>query len=416
LHKNQTLMQPRHLIVIGGGASGVFCAVNAAGLTKGLKITVVEKTHRLLAKVEVSGGGRCNVTHQSNDIDKMSACYPRGRHFVRKAFHQFFTDDTLSWFSERGVNIVAESDGRMFPSTNKSETIIRCLLSEAERHHVQFRLRSEVIGISKEDGSFKIQLNDGTTLTADFVFIASGGQQKSASLQWIAETGHEIIPPVPSLFTFNLPGHPILKLMGVSVSEAALTIVGTKFRNTGPVLITHWGLSGPGVLRLSAMAARALHEVGYKFNIHADWLPSWSREEIKSEMVLMRNERGGQFIITRSLFGLPLRLWLFFVETAGIESDKRWADLPAARQSALIELLKGQIFEVSGKTTFKEEFVTAGGVSTRQVDPSSMQSRLIDGLYFGGEVLDVDGITGGYNFQHAWTSGWIAARHISDRV
>ena len=409
-------MQPPHLIVIGGGASGIFCAVNAAGMVPGLKVTVVEKTHRLLAKVEVSGGGRCNVTHQCDDIDEMSACYPRGRHFVRKSFYQFFTDDTLSWFSERGVHIVAESDGRMFPSTNKSETIIRCLLSEAERHHVQFRLRSEVIGIVKDDSGFKVQLNDGSSLNADFVFIASGGQQKSAAFQWIADTGHEIIPPVPSLFTFNLPGHPILKLMGVSVTEAALTIVGMKFRSAGPVLITHWGLSGPGVLRLSAIAARSLHDVSYKFNVHADWLPSWSRDEIKLEMGMCRNEKGGQFIISRSLFGLPLRLWQFFVESVGIESDRRWADLPTARQSSLIELLKGQLFEVIGKTTFKEEFVTAGGVSTRQVDPTSMQSRLIDGLYFGGEVLDVDGITGGYNFQHAWTSGWIAARHISDRV
>lgn len=409
-------MQPRHLVVIGGGASGIFCAVNAAGRSAGLKVTVIEKTHRLLAKVEVSGGGRCNVTHQCDDIDEMSACYPRGRHFVRKSFHHFFTDDTLSWFSERGIKIIAESDGRMFPSTNKSETIIRCLLSEAEKHHVQFRLRSEVTGITKEDPGFKVQLSDGAILYADFVFIASGGQQKSAAFHWIAETGHEIIPPVPSLFTFNLPGHPILKLMGVSVSEAVLTIVGMKFRNSGPVLITHWGLSGPGVLRLSAMAARALHESGYKFNVHADWLPSWSREEIKSEIGLLRMEKGGQFIISKSLFGLPSRLWQFFVETAGIEPDRRWADLPTTKMSALLELLKGQIFEVIGKTTFKEEFVTAGGVSTRQVDPSSMQSRLMDGLYFGGEVLDVDGITGGYNFQHAWTSGWIAARHISDRV
>jgi predicted Rossmann fold flavoprotein len=409
-------MKPRHLIVIGGGASGIFCAVNAASMSPGLEVTVVEKTHRLLSKVEVSGGGRCNVTHDCADIEEMSLCYPRGRHFIRKAFHQFFTSHTISWFNERGVSIISESDGRMFPSTNTSGTIIRCLLSEGERHGVKFRLRSEVTGINHSDGLFKVLLGDGITLSADFVMIACGGMQKAAAFKWIQDTGHDIISPVPSLFTFNLPSHPITSLMGVSVSSASIRIDGTKFRTEGPVLITHWGLSGPGILRLSALAARALNESSYSFKIFIDWLPTYTRDEILSAFKMQRIERASHQIFSRSMFGLPLRFWQFLFDTVGLNRDCRWADMPSVKQSAFIELLKNHVFDVQGKTTFKEEFVTAGGVSTREVEPSSMQSRIIDGLYFGGEVIDVDGITGGYNFQHAWTSGWIAARHISSRI
>jgi predicted Rossmann fold flavoprotein len=409
-------MKTKHLIVIGGGASGIFCAVNAAAMSNHLEVTVIEKTHRLLSKVEVSGGGRCNVTHDCDDIDEMSTCYPRGRHFVKKAFHEFFTTDTLTWFRERGVQIVSEADGRMFPSTNTSSTIIRCLLREAEQHGVSMRLRTEVTGITKTSDGFRVILNDGSELLSDFVFIACGGLQKSSAFKWIEATGHEIVSPVPSLFTFNLPGNPISALMGISVPEAFIRIEGSKFRSQGPLLITHWGLSGPAILRLSAIAARELNESNYHFKIIVDWLPTFSREEILATIGLQRRERGGQLLHSKSLFGLPGRLWQFMSETVRIMPESRWADLPSAKQSALVDLLKGQVFEVRGKTTFKEEFVTAGGVSTRQVDPSSMQSRLVEGLYFGGEVLDVDGITGGYNFQHAWSSGWIAARHISARV
>ena len=408
-------MNPKRLIVIGGGASGVFCAVNAAAMNKGLEVIVIEKSHRLLSKVEVSGGGRCNVTHHCEDIDEMSLCYPRGRHFVRKAFHQFFTTDTITWFRDRGVNISVEIDGRMFPSTNSSATIIRCLLAEAEKNGVTFRLRSEVTGINRTDEEFNVSLGDGSLLNADYVMIACGGMQKSAAFKWIRETGHDIVSPVPSLFTFNLPSHPITSLMGVSVATASVRIDGTKFRSEGPVLITHWGLSGPGILRLSALAARELNESAYLFKIFIDWLPTLSREEIQHIFKIQRVDRASQSIYTRSLFGLPQRFWQYLFDTIGMNRTCRWADLPSAKQSAFIELLKNHVFHVQGKTTFKEEFVTAGGVSTRQVDPSSMQSRIMDGLYFGGEVLDVDGITGGYNFQHAWTSGWIAARHITSR-
>jgi predicted Rossmann fold flavoprotein len=409
-------MKRKHLIVIGGGAAGIFCAVNAAAMTDALEVTVVEKTHRLLSKVEVSGGGRCNVTHQCDDIDEMSLCYPRGRHFVRKAFYQFFTDDTISWFKARGVSITAEGDGRMFPSTNSSVTIIRCLLDEAERNAVKFRLRSEVKSIDRSSEGFTVTLSDESQLKADFVMIACGGIQKSEGLKWIRDTGHEIISPVPSLFTFNLPAHPITSLMGVSVPFASIRIDGTKFRSEGPVLITHWGLSGPGILKLSAVAARELNEAAYFFKIFIDWLPEITRPELQDVLKDHRVDKASQQVLSKTMFGLPLRLWQYLWDSVGLKRDCRWADLPSVRQSAFIELLKNHEFEVRGKTTFKEEFVTAGGVSTRQVDPSTMQSRIMDGLYFGGEIIDVDGITGGYNFQHAWTSGWVAARHISSRI
>jgi predicted Rossmann fold flavoprotein len=406
----------KHLVIIGGGASGIFCAVNAAAQSKGLKVTVLEKTHRLLSKVLVSGGGRCNLTHDCASIDEMSACYPRGRHFVRKAFHQFFTEQTREWFRVRGVDTVPESDGRVFPRSNKSESVIQCLLTEVERYHVNIRYKSEVVSITKGDDNFQIQLADGGSLRADFVFIACGGFSKPASFDWIKALGHDIVSPVPSLFTFNLPGHSITALMGVSVPVVGLKINGFSFRSRGPLLVTHWGLSGPAILRLSALAARELADRDYVFRVVADWLPDMSRDEIIEEFECFRHEKGSLMVQSRPMNMIPSRLWHFLAETAGIGKNVRWADLSGQQRNSLAEVLKGQVFDVKGKTTFKEEFVTAGGVSTRQVDPSTMQSRVLDGLYFGGEVLDVDGITGGYNFQHAWSSAWIAAKHISGRI
>jgi len=406
----------KHLVIIGGGASGMFCAVNAAAHATGLQVTVLEKTHRLLSKVLVSGGGRCNITHDCSSIDEMSNCYPRGRHFVRKAFHQFFTEQTREWFRVRGVDTVPESDGRVFPRSNKSESVIHCLLTEAERYKVKIRQKCEVVSVRKDGHHFLIFLADGSSMQADFVFIACGGFPKPASFDWIKAMGHTIITPVPSLFTFNLPGHPITELMGVSVPMAGLKISGMSLRSRGPLLITHWGLSGPAILRLSALAARELSDRDYIFQVVADWLPEISREEIVAEFEGFRRERGSQMVHSRPLHMLPSRLWHFLADSAGIDKSVRWADLSGHQRNSLVEILKGHSFDVKGKTTFKDEFVTAGGVSTREVDPSTMQSRLLDGLYFGGEVLDVDGITGGYNFQHAWSSGWIAASHISDRV
>jgi predicted Rossmann fold flavoprotein len=406
-------MDHSDLVVVGGGAAGVFCAVNAARIHPGLRVTLIERTERLLAKVRVSGGGRCNVTHDCTDIEEMSRCYPRGGRFVRKAFHGFFTDDTVEWFGSRGLTLVTESDGRMFPSTNRSESVIACLMGEAERHGVRFLFHAEPTAVLPEADGFRLPLRDGRILTSRKVCVATGGFRKRAQLDWLSGLGHTIVDPVPSLFTFNLPGHPISALMGLSVPDAVVRMEGARQGHRGALLITHWGLSGPAVLKASAWQAREMHGADYRFPFQVQWLPEESHALVKTRFQDLRRERGAASVTARCPFGLPSRLWQFLAEASGVGAGVRWADLTSAQSELLASHLLRHGFRAEGQTVFKEEFVTAGGVSTAEVEPSSMESRRIPGLYFAGEVLDVDGITGGYNFQHAWTSGWMAAAHIA---
>ena len=399
--------------MIGGGAAGVFCAVNAARMAKTLKVIVLEKSQRLLSKVKVSGGGRCNVTHHCDDIQDMSACYPRGKNFVKKGFHLFFTKDTIEWFEERGVPVVAESDGRMFPQSNTSESIIRCLMAEANRYSVDFRINCAVAQVEKRRGLFVIRTASGEELESDFLCIACGGFPKADQYHWIVSLGHSIMPPVPSLFTFNIPENPITTLMGVSVQDAMVRISGTNFKERGPVLITHWGLSGPAVIRLSAWAARELSVSGYTFQVRINWAPEENPDSVRLLFVYQRQSHGHTTLSSKNPLLLPQRLWIFLLEQSGIAETTRWSDLTSRQQSLLTENICSQCFDIKGKTTFKEEFVTAGGVVTSEIDPQTMESRKSSSLYFAGEIMDVDGITGGYNFQHAWTSGWIAAKAIA---
>jgi predicted Rossmann fold flavoprotein len=403
----------KRLVVIGGGAAGFFCAINAAIMNPALQVTILEKSNKLLSKVKVSGGGRCNVTHACFEVQEMSKRYPRGEHFVRKAFHQFFTTDTIKWFEERGVKLKAEADGRMFPITDSSQTIIDCLMKEVNKHGIEILMNREVKKLEVRSGKWKVELNNNEIMDADFVCIASGGFPKLQQFDWLKGTDHSIISPVPSLFTFNMPKHPITELMGVVVPEATIKIQSTKLKNTGPLLITHWGMSGPCVLKLSAWGARELQERNYDFTINVNWLNDAKEQTLKDELQMIRNTKGSQKIINNNLFQLPSRLWQFLLQQAGVKEEWRWADLPAKVQNKLIQLLCNHEFHVKGKTTFKEEFVTAGGVDLKQVDPNSMQSKLHPNLFFAGEILDVDGITGGFNFQHAWTSGFIAAKTIA---
>ena len=403
----------QRLIVIGGGAAGFFCAVNAARMNPSLKVTIVEKTSKLLSKVKVSGGGRCNVTHACFDIVEMSKRYPRGGNFVKKTFHQFFTTDTIQWFEERGVTLKKEEDGRMFPVTDSSQTIIDCLLKEVNRYGVEILMNSEVKKIEQQEAVFKLHFAGGKELTADFVCIASGGYPKSAMFDWLKELGHTIEEPVPSLFTFNLPQHPITKLMGVSVENAKVKITGSKLEQEGPVLITHWGLSGPAVLKLSAWGARQLAMDNWQFSVVVNWLPDYNEQQLRERFQEIRFNNASQKVMGKNLFGLPNRLWEFFAEQSGVTNEMRWADLPAAIQNKLAKQLTNSEFTIKGKTTFKEEFVTAGGIKLNEVDSNMMMSKKVNNLFFAGEVMDVDGITGGYNFQNAWTTGFIAARHIA---
>lgn len=402
----------KHLVVIGGGAGGFFCAVNAARMNPGLQVTIVEKTSKLLSKVRISGGGRCNVTHALFDIGEMSKRYPRGQNFVKKTFHQFFTTDTVNWFEQRGAKLKAEKDGRMFPVTDSSQTIIACLLQEANLYGVDIRMNAEVKQLAKNSGQFAVHLASGQQLTADFICLASGGYPKASMFDWLQNLGHSFAAPVPSLFTFNLPGHPITALMGVSVEMARVKIEGSKLVEEGPVLLTHWGLSGPAVLRLSAWGARELEQKQYTFKVHLNWLPETNEQSLKETFIEMRRLHAAKKISNHNV-GLPNRLWQFLLEKSGINEDLRFADLPAKIENALIRNLVDFVVEVKGKTTFKEEFVTAGGINLSEVDPNTLMSRIVSNLFFAGEVLDVDGITGGFNFQHAWTSGWIAAKSIS---
>lgn len=407
------IVNKKTLVVIGGGAAGFFCAVNAARMNPLLRVIILEKSSKVLSKVKVSGGGRCNVTHACFDVQELSKCYPRGEHFVRKAFHQFFTKDTIKWFEERAVKLKAEADGRMFPVTDSSQTIIDCLLREVNKYKVELLLNREVKQLKAENGKWKVELNNSDTFTADYVCIASGGFPKLQQFDWLKGTDHAIVAPVPSLFTFNMPKHPITELMGVVVPEATIKIQSTKLKNTGPLLITHWGMSGPCVLKLSAWGARELQERNYDFTIHVNWLNDAKEHEVKDELQLIRNTKGSQKIANNNLFQLPNRLWQFLLLEAGVKEEWRWADLPSKEQNKLVQLLCNHEFQVKGKTTFKEEFVTAGGVDLKQVDANTMQSKLHPHLFFAGEILDVDGITGGFNFQHAWTSGFIAAKTIA---
>jgi predicted Rossmann fold flavoprotein len=406
-------MAGKKLVVIGGGAAGLFCAINAARLNPALQVTLVEKTGKLLSKVKVSGGGRCNVTHHCFDIVEMSRKYPRGGNFIKKTFHQFFTTDTINWFEERGVRLKAEDDGRMFPVTDSSQTIIDCLLKEAARYHVEILMNADVRSVLKEDDQFVVALASERLLVADYVCIACGGYHKTSMFDWLKATGHTIEEPVPSLFTFNMPDHPITKLMGVSVEPARVKLAGSKLEQEGALLITHWGLSGPAVLKLSAWGARQLAIGNWQFTAIVNWVPAYNEQTLSAKMQLLRTTGAAQKIGNKNPFGVPQRLWEFLLNGAGVSPDKRWADLSAKEQNAMVRDLCSYNCVVKGKTTFKEEFVTAGGIQLGEIDHNTMMSKKMPGLFFAGEVLDVDGITGGFNFQHAWTSGFIAGKAIA---
>jgi predicted Rossmann fold flavoprotein len=420
------LATTKTLIVIGGGAAGFFCAVNAARLNPALKVIIVEKNNKVLSKVKVSGGGRCNVTHACFEIPELVKRYPRGQNFLKKAFHWFNTNDTIQWFGERGVKLKTEDDGRMFPVTNDSQTIIDCLIREANKYGVEILFSTEITKIIKNENGFQLEilnpkletrnLKPGSPvvrLETNFLCIASGGYPKSSQFEWLKQIGHTIEEPVPSLFTFNIPNNTITSLMGVSVENATVKIQSAKLIETGPLLITHWGMSGPAILKLSAWGARELSKLQYHFSVVVNWLPEFNENSLRTEWQLLRDQHAAQKIANKNPFGLPGRLWLYLLDECVISHDTRWADLSAALQNKLIKTVTGQIFQVKGKTTFKEEFVTCGGIKLTEVDPNTMQSKIVPDLFFAGEVIDVDGITGGFNFQNAWTSGWIAAKQIN---
>jgi predicted Rossmann fold flavoprotein len=406
---------PMKIAIIGAGAAGCFAAANIP-LSSGVEVAVFEKTGKVLQKVKASGGGRCNVTHHCFDIPELITRYPRGKQLLRKSLYRFGPQQTIEWFEKRGIQLKAEDDGRMFPVTDDAQTIIDCIWQEMMRQKTQIFYHKAVKSIEQltTDGktSFIIHFADTSVYGADKIIIATGGFPKADQYQWIVALGHNIESPVPSLFTFNMPGNPVTELMGVSVPEATIKIAGTKISQTGPLLITHWGMSGPAILKTSAIAARELANCNYEFTALINWLKDMSDNDLKDMLLQLRREQGKQFVNQKNPFGLPRRLWEHLCTRCGITDTTRWGDLPAAAQNKLTEFLLRDQYKVKGKTTFKEEFVTCGGVRITEIDPQTMESRKVPGIYFAGEILDADGITGGYNFQHAWSSGYIAAQSV----
>jgi len=396
------------VLIVGGGAAGFFAAVTLAEKNPELTIAILERGKDVLTKVSVSGGGRCNVTHAvfvPNDLVKF---YPRGEKELRSPFHQFCTGDTIEWFENHGVELKIEDDGRMFPVTDSSQTIIDCFLTVAKKFKVEVLTGHSVQSLFQAENSWKVETHQQTFRCKNLV-VTTGSNPKIWEM--LKNLGHTIVSPVPSLFTFNIKDSRIKDLMGVS-ALASVKVQNSKLASSGPLLITHWGMSGPGILRLSAWGARELNDKNYQFILEVNWLYEMTLEEIASQLKDLKMSQAKKVVGKKSPFEFPNRLWESLVLAAGISADTKWADLSKLQLQNLTNQLGAGKFQVNGKSTFKEEFVTAGGIDLKEVNFKTMESKLFPHLYFAGEILNVDAITGGFNFQHAWTSGFIVSESI----
>ncbi len=398
------------LIIIGGGAAGFFTAINVAENNPNLKIAILERGKEVLSKVRVSGGGRCNVTHAEFIPNELSKNYPRGEKELKGPFHTFMTGDTMEWFGERGVELKIEEDGRVFPVSDSSKTIIDCFLSETKRLGIKVLINHSVKDFKIEKGSWKVNTNQGDFVTKKLM-VTTGSNPKIWKL--LQNLGHHTIDPVPSLFTFNSKDSRIKDLPGV-VTNATVKVKNSKLASEGPLLITHWGMSGPAILKLSAWGAIELNALQYDFEIIINWLQQYSQQEILEELKELKNNNSKQQVFTYTQFELPKRLWQSLVMASGIKKDTRWADINKFQLHKLSEELTQGVFRIKGKSTFKEEFVTAGGVHLKEINFKTFESKKHKNLYFAGEVLNIDAITGGFNFQNAWTGGFIAAQAITN--
>jgi predicted Rossmann fold flavoprotein len=406
------------IAIVGGGPAGYFAALAAAAINNDLRITIFEATRFPLDKVRISGGGRCNVTHHCFDIAELVKNYPRGNKELRGSFNRFQPRDTVAWFAEHRVKLKTEEDGRMFPVTDRSSTIVDCLVSACARAGIRVQLAARVKSINAvSDGNiseFELELKGDEQKKFDRVLLATGGNPQGHKLA--AALGHTIVPSVPSLFTFNVTDSRLQGLAGISFPDASLRLqVGKKQRleQRGALLITHWGLSGPAVLKLSAWGARLLHENEYRAELTVNLLPDLKSEQVYETLTSFKEEHGRKLMSSGGAFTIPKRYWSRIAEQIGLSESDTWANVTKKTLAALVSELIDAKFSVSGKGVFKEEFVTCGGVSLREVDFDTMQSRVCPGLYFAGEILDIDGITGGFNFQSAWTTGWIAGSKMA---
>jgi predicted Rossmann fold flavoprotein len=441
------------ITVIGGGAAGFFSAITCAETYPQARVTLLETGRQVLAKVRISGGGRCNVTHACFDPGVLVQNYPRGGKALRGAFTRFQPRDTVEWFASHAVKLKTEADGRMFPVTDDSATIVNCLIRVAEDAGVKIRTGDAVVSVNKlitelavesnnlsnsfpdstweyssrssastvanaadklsissPNSAFEIVLKSGEKLQCDRLILATGSNP--SAFKWAKELGHTIEPPVPSLFTFNVSDRRIQDLAGVSVANAKVKLPGAKLEQSGPLLITHWGLSGPAVLKLSAWGARFLHDRKYQTSILINWLPQYNSEVLRQQLLGVKSQLSHRLIVSSCPVPIPRRLWEHLISSIGIDEQKRWADLSnKILDKLLLELVQGE-YQISGKGAFKEEFVTCGGINLKEVDFKTMESRRCPGLYFAGEILDIDGVTGGFNFQSAWTTAWLAGMAI----
>ena len=397
------------VLIIGGGAAGFFAAINTAALNSNLKIAILERGSNVLSKVKISGGGRCNVTHAEFNPQELVLNYPRGEKELRGPFHNYMTGDTMAWFEERGVKLKIEEDGRVFPESNSSQTIIDCFLEEVKEHKIEVLLNHSVQGLNYKNDRWELETTKGV-FSAAKLLIATGSNPKIWKL--LESLGHKVVSPVPSLFTFNIKDQRLKTIPGVVASDVHVTVVGSHLKSEGPLLVTHAGLSAPSILKLSAYGAIELAETNYKFQIQVNFIKQ-TLFDCVSFLLEIKKESPKKTILKSAQFNLPKRLWEQLVLASEIQADLRWAEVNKDKIQALACQLTQAVFTVDGKSTFKEEFVTAGGVELKGVNFKSFESKHYKNLFFAGEVLNIDAVTGGFNFQNAWTSAFIAAQQLS---
>ncbi len=410
-------MSKEKIAIIGGGAAGFFAAIACARANPANEVSIYERGSEFLTKVRISGGGRCNVTHASSDPRALSESYPRGERALISPLHRFSPEDTVAWFETRGVKLKTESDGRIFPVTDSSQTVIDCLVNEARAAGVRlFARKATESARVNEAGGFELKMGGDETISCDRLLLATGGARSESGARMAQALGHTISPPVPSLFSFHVSTPWLRSLPGISVQHVEVSVEGTSLRERGPILITHNGVSGPVILRLSAWGARVLHQLDYRFRLRINWVPEFHDEEIRAQWQALRETNPNRLVHNSPLAPLPVRLWEQLALSAGIDRDTRWTALARAKANALASLLARTELEVNGKSLNKDEFVTCGGVNLREINFKTMESRITPRLYFAGELLDLDGITGGFNFQAAWTTGWIAGHAMADSL
>jgi predicted Rossmann fold flavoprotein len=401
------------IVIVGGGAAGFFAAIAAARSNANCKVSLFERSSQFLSKVRISGGGRCNVTHALFDSRLFTTRYPRGERELISTFNRFSADDTIAWFEAHGVLLKREEDGRMFPITDSSETIIDCLMKEAKNAGVRLFTRKGIESArAQSEGGFELRFSGGELITCDRLLLATGGCRSIGGVvELVRSLGHTVESPVPSLFSVHVPAPWLRSLPGISVSDVELSV--EKLRERGPLLITHYGISGPAVLRLSAWGARILHEKNYRFTLRVNWIPEMNEAELRTEFRSRRKTEPTRRVNNSPVGALPARLWEKLVSNAGVSSETIWTSLTRAGANELIRQLRTTELEVTGKSLNKDEFVTCGGVRLHEINFKTMESRITPNLYFAGELLDIDGITGGFNFQAAWTTGWIAGNAMA---